>query len=119
MPRSAIGGGAEFIAKGEVEIGLYLLSEVLTTKGTAVAGMLPAALQNHVVYTGAILSDSRLARRRGGVHQVRRRSVEAGAVEGDGIREHRQGELSNPTFELRNPAPLAAVSAVAISPRPT
>ena len=58
VPRSAIGGGAEFIAKGEVEIGLYLLSEVLTTKGTAVAGMLPEALQNHVVYTGAILSDS-------------------------------------------------------------
>jgi molybdate transport system substrate-binding protein len=57
-PRSAIGGGAEFIAKGEVEIGLYLLSEVRTVKGVAVAGMLPAALQNYVAYAGAILADS-------------------------------------------------------------
>ena len=58
VPRSAISGGAEFIAKGEVEIGLYLLSEVLTVKGVAVAGMLPAALQNHIVYSGAVLADS-------------------------------------------------------------
>jgi molybdate transport system substrate-binding protein len=58
VPKSAISGGAEFIAKGEVEIGFYLLSEVLAVKGVAVAGMLPAALQNYVVYAGAILADS-------------------------------------------------------------
>ena len=58
VPRSAIGGGAEFIAKGEVEIGLYLLSEVLTAKGVAVAGMLPEVLQNYVAYAGAVLADS-------------------------------------------------------------
>jgi molybdate transport system substrate-binding protein len=34
------------------------LSEVLAVKGVAVAGMLPAALQNYVVYAGAILADS-------------------------------------------------------------
>ena len=46
------------IANGEVDIGLYLLSEVLTVKGVAVAGMLPPALQNYIVYAGAVLADS-------------------------------------------------------------
>jgi len=57
-PKSAISGGAELIANGEVDIGLYLLSEVLTVKGVAVAGMLPPALQNYIVYAGAVLADS-------------------------------------------------------------
>ena len=57
-PKSAISGGAELIANGEVDIGLYLLSEVLTVKGVAVAGMLPLALQNYIVYAGAVLADS-------------------------------------------------------------
>ena len=58
VPRSAIDGGAEFVARGEVEIGLYLLSEVLTVKGVTVVGLLPASLQNYVVYAGAIHADS-------------------------------------------------------------
>jgi molybdate transport system substrate-binding protein len=58
MPKSAISGGAELIANGDVDIGLYLLSEVLTVKGVAVAGMLPPAMQNYIVYAGAVLADS-------------------------------------------------------------
>lgn len=57
-PKSAISGGADEIAKGEIEIGLYLLSEVLTVKGVTVAGMLPAAQQNYIAYAGAIMADS-------------------------------------------------------------
>jgi molybdate transport system substrate-binding protein len=57
-PKSAISGGAELIANGEIDIGLYLVSEVLTVKGVAVAGMLPPALQNYIVYSGAVLADS-------------------------------------------------------------
>jgi molybdate transport system substrate-binding protein len=57
-PKSAISGGAELIASGEIDIGLYLLSEVLTAKGVTVAGMLPAELQNYIVYAGAVLADS-------------------------------------------------------------
>jgi molybdate transport system substrate-binding protein len=60
-PKSAISGGADAVANGEVEIGLYLLSEVLTVKGVAVAGMLPGDLQNYIVYAGAILADSKQA----------------------------------------------------------
>ncbi len=58
VPRSAISGGAAFIANGEIEIGLYLLSEVKQVKGVAVAGMLPPAQQSYIVYAGAILAES-------------------------------------------------------------
>jgi molybdate transport system substrate-binding protein len=57
-PKSAISGGAGLIAKGEIDIGLYLLSEVLTAKGVTVVGMLPADLQSYIVYAGAVLADS-------------------------------------------------------------
>jgi molybdate transport system substrate-binding protein len=48
--RAAIDGGAELVAKGEAEFGLYLVSEVQGTQGVTVAGLLPAALQSFVVY---------------------------------------------------------------------
>jgi molybdate transport system substrate-binding protein len=57
-PKSAISGGAEAIVKGDVEIGLYLLSEMMTVKGIVVAGMLPADLQSYIVYSGAVLTES-------------------------------------------------------------
>lgn len=56
--KSAISGGGELIANGDIEIGLYLLSEVRAIKGVAVAGMLPPAQQNYIVYAGAITADS-------------------------------------------------------------
>ena len=57
-PQSAISGGAEHIAKGDIEIGLYLVSEVLSVKGVAVAGMLPPAQQHYITYGSAIMADS-------------------------------------------------------------
>ena len=57
-PKSAISGGADLIANGEIEIGLYLLSEVRAVKGVAVAGMLPPAQQSYIVYAGAVAADS-------------------------------------------------------------
>jgi molybdate transport system substrate-binding protein len=52
--RSAIGGGGELVAKGEADVGMYLLSEVQSIKGVTVAGLLPPALQSFVVYGTAI-----------------------------------------------------------------
>jgi hypothetical protein len=52
--KPAIDGGGELVARGEAEVGMYLLSEVQTVKGVTVAGLLPAALQNFVVYGSAI-----------------------------------------------------------------
>ena len=52
--KSAIDGGAELVAKGEADCGLYLISEVQTAKGITLVGLLPPPLQNFVVYGTAV-----------------------------------------------------------------
>jgi molybdate transport system substrate-binding protein len=52
--KAAIAGGGELIAKGEADIGMYLLSEVRSIKGVTVVGLLPAAVQSYVVYGMAV-----------------------------------------------------------------
>jgi molybdate transport system substrate-binding protein len=58
ITKAAIDGGAELVAKGEAEIGLYLVSEVQTAKGITLAGLLPPPLQSFVVYGTAIPADN-------------------------------------------------------------
>jgi molybdate transport system substrate-binding protein len=52
--KGAIHGGGELVARGEADVGLYLVSEVRTVPGTTVVGLLPPELQSHVVYCAAI-----------------------------------------------------------------
>ena len=47
----------ELIAKGEVEMGLYNVSEIPEGKGLAFAGPVPAPLQITTSYEGALMSD--------------------------------------------------------------
>jgi molybdate transport system substrate-binding protein len=47
----------EMIAKGEVEIGLYQVSEIPEGKGLRFAGPVPAQLQINTAYEGALMSD--------------------------------------------------------------
>jgi molybdate transport system substrate-binding protein len=47
----------ELIAKGEVEMGLYNVSEIPEGKGLAFAGPVPALLQIATGYEGALMSD--------------------------------------------------------------
>ena len=54
IAKAAIYGGAELVAKGDVDFGLWLISEVQSAKGITLAGMLPPALQSFVVYGTAI-----------------------------------------------------------------
>jgi molybdate transport system substrate-binding protein len=54
IEKGAIHGGGELVAKGEADIGLYLVSEVRSIQGVTVVGLLPPALQSHVVYATAI-----------------------------------------------------------------
>lgn len=56
--RNAIDGGVAAIANGDVEIGMFLLSEILPIKGVTLVGLLPPELQSHVVYAGAVAADS-------------------------------------------------------------
>lgn len=52
--KNAIDGGSALVANGDVELGMYLLSEVQSIKGITVVGLLPAQLQNYVVYASAL-----------------------------------------------------------------
>jgi molybdate transport system substrate-binding protein len=52
-----VGGGlapVEPVAKGEAEIGLSTISEILPAPGVELVGPLPAEIQSFIVYTGAI-----------------------------------------------------------------
>jgi molybdate transport system substrate-binding protein len=50
----AINGGATLVAKGEAEVGLFNISEVLSAKGITLVGALPAAVQSYIVFAAAI-----------------------------------------------------------------
>lgn len=52
--RGAINGGGGLVAKGEADIGLYLVSEMQAVKGVTIVGLLPGNLQFFVVYGSAI-----------------------------------------------------------------
>jgi molybdate transport system substrate-binding protein len=52
--KAAIDGGGELVAKGEADVGMYLVSEVQSIKGIAVVGLLPPPVQSYVVYGSAI-----------------------------------------------------------------
>jgi molybdate transport system substrate-binding protein len=56
--RNAIDGGVALIANGDVEIGVFLVSEVLPVRGVTLVGLLPSELQSYVVYAGAVAVDS-------------------------------------------------------------
>ena len=55
MPGQA--ASQELIAKGEVELGLYNVSEIPEGKGLALAGAVPAPLQIDTTYEGGLMTD--------------------------------------------------------------
>jgi molybdate transport system substrate-binding protein len=48
------GAVAEHIAKGEAELGIHQISEILPVKGITLVGPLPADIQNYTVYAAGI-----------------------------------------------------------------
>src|SRR5215475_6628879 len=48
------GAVAEHIVKGEAEIGIHQISEILPVKGITLVGPLPAEIQNYTVYAAGI-----------------------------------------------------------------
>ena len=50
----AFEGGVERVAKGEAEIGLFNISEILPVKGVTLVGPLPHELQSFIVFAGAV-----------------------------------------------------------------
>src|SRR5436309_2477474 len=48
------GSVAEHIARGEAELGIHQISEILPVNGVVLVGPLPAEIQNYTVYAAAI-----------------------------------------------------------------
>jgi molybdate transport system substrate-binding protein len=49
---------AEFVARGEVELAIHQISEILPVKGVRFAGPLPAELQKHTLYVAVPVAHS-------------------------------------------------------------
>jgi molybdate transport system substrate-binding protein len=54
--RNALDGGVAAITKGEAELGLYPVSEIIHEKGVALAGLIPAEVQLNTVYAAGVLA---------------------------------------------------------------
>ena len=54
--RNALDGGVAAITKGEAELGLYPVSEIIHEKGVALVGLVPAEVQLNTVYTAGVLA---------------------------------------------------------------
>jgi molybdate transport system substrate-binding protein len=52
--KQAIAGGVALVANGEVEVGLFNISEVLPVKGVTLVGPLPSELQSYLVFAAAV-----------------------------------------------------------------
>lgn len=52
----AIGGGVAAVAKGDAEIGIFNISEILPVGGVALVGPLPPELQSYITFSGALYS---------------------------------------------------------------
>jgi len=52
---------SELVAKGEVELGLVVITQILTTPGVELAGPLPSEIQSYVTFAAAVGSDAAAA----------------------------------------------------------
>jgi molybdate transport system substrate-binding protein len=55
------GAVAEHVAKGEAEIGIHQISEILPVKGITLVGPLPKEIQNYTIYAAGVAADSKNA----------------------------------------------------------
>jgi molybdate transport system substrate-binding protein len=51
---------SELVAKGEVELGLVVMTQILTTPGVDLVGALPPELQSYVVFTAGVSATSKV-----------------------------------------------------------
>jgi molybdate transport system substrate-binding protein len=45
---------SELVARGEIELGMVVITQILTTPGVALAGPLPAEIQSHVMFSAGV-----------------------------------------------------------------
>jgi molybdate transport system substrate-binding protein len=51
---------SELVAKGEIELGLVVITQILTTPGVDLVGPLPPEIQSYVVFTAGISANSKV-----------------------------------------------------------
>ena len=51
---------SELVAKGEVELGLVVITQILTTPGVELVGPLPPEIQSYVVFTAGVSAKSKV-----------------------------------------------------------
>ena len=51
---------SEMVAKGELELGIVVITQILTTPGVDLVGPLPTEIQSYITFTGAISPASRV-----------------------------------------------------------
>ena len=56
LHRNALDGGVAAITKGDAEVGLYPVSEIISEKGVALAGLIPAEVQLNTIYAAGVLT---------------------------------------------------------------
>lgn len=53
---------SQLVAQGDVEVGMVVVTQILTTPGVTLAGPLPDAIQNHVVFSAGVSARSQSGR---------------------------------------------------------
>ena len=51
---------SELVAKGEIELGMVVVTQILTTPGIELVGPLPPAIQSYITFTGAVSVNARM-----------------------------------------------------------
>ena len=49
---------SELVSRGEVELGIVVITQILTTRGVALAGPLPSEIQSYITFTAGISANS-------------------------------------------------------------
>ena len=50
---------SELVSRGEIELGIVVITQILTTDGVALAGPLPSEIQSYITFTGGISANSK------------------------------------------------------------
>ena len=50
---------SELVSRGEIEIGIVVITQILTTDGVALAGPLPSEIQSYITFTAGISAESK------------------------------------------------------------
>jgi molybdate transport system substrate-binding protein len=50
---------SELVSRGEIELGIVVITQILTTPGVALAGPLPPEIQSYITFTGGISANSK------------------------------------------------------------